>query len=1252
MRRATPRFGIILIVLLAGLGLLLAHGSVRGSSLVPASDSATAVRTPTEKVDQRLYQIRDAMNSRSLASVEIEKSFQVHLHGDSVQVEVLLRQPLDEAIRLRLSGSGGRIEIHHQQWVQMVVPLLNLEWFNGCADVISAAIPARSQPSEYTSEGLGVIRATNFHKRGYYGAGVSIAVVDVGFLGYSSYVGSELPISMTAASFRADGVIDGVTDHGTMCAQIIHDVAPQAELMLLAYETRTEFLALLDWVPKNGFQVVSCSNTWLTVGWPDGTSEISQRVSDVSASGTVWVNAVGNNALAHWSGTFSDPDADSWHNFSGAVEQNQIQLNAGDRIQLSLIWNNWPLTYNDYNLYLVNASGVTVSSATNVQIGSEPREVIDYLAATSGSYYVRIQKVEAAGDAQFHLYCLVNGSATSVTMQYSNPEGSVTIPADANNAIAVGAVRWNSTTVIESYSSRGPTGDGRIKPDFVAPTCVSVAPGVTFCGTSASCPHVAGAAVLYLDYSPDTPPTSLISVFQSLALDLGAPGKDNVFGWGLLQLPALNAPPILTNPGSKSVREGWPLNFTLQATDPDGDVVTFRSPALPKGASLSSSGSFSWLPNFIQAGTYPVMFIASDGTLADSEQITITVEQAGNQRPVLAAIGPKSVKEGENLNFGVSASDPDSTVPYLNAYNLPVNASFVDHHNGTGTFNFNPDTKQGGVYHVTFAASDESLADTEIVEITVTETNLPPVLTPIGSQSVKEGDSLIFVVAAIDPDGTAPVVTSGALPTNASFTPLGGGTARFAFGPDYSQAGEYRVWFFAADAADLQLRDSEEVAITVVNTNRPPAFVSTFSDTEIVEDERLSVHVRAVDPDGDGIFLGHEFAPDGEVFADSGNGAAHFAYGTSYRDVDSTYLIRFTATDRASPEVAETLYLTVKNRQLQVTDVQPQPLPEASDMLIDAVIYFEFNEAIDTASLTRGVFLQSAKGDTLSPVYDAAALRLYVFHGSDYFREFDTITVSMNLSLLDLAGHPLGNSVHKELRTGTSVYPGDTDNDGFVDERDVLPLGVFWGLAGATRGEAPDLEWRQSPAHVWATPAATYADADGSGRVDALDICAIIANWGAGRPMRTGSTLSASLTADEVGMVFEDSTLEALRKAVVDCPDGEGKQAVIRMLEGWMRSESEHLPADYDLDQNFPNPFNPFTVIRYTVMSGSHVELTIYDVLGRTIRTFVDDPKSGGTYSLIWDGTDDKGACVATGVYFYRLSADGFVQTRKMMLLK
>jgi hypothetical protein len=94
------------------------------------------------------------------------------------------------------------------------------------------------------------------------------------------------------------------------------------------------------------------------------------------------------------------------------------------------------------------------------------------------------------------------------------------------------------------------------------------------------------------------------------------------------------------------------------------------------------------------------------------------------------------------------------------------------------------------------------------------------------------------------------------------------------------------------------------------------------------------------------------------------------------------------------------------------------------------------------------------------------------------------------------------------------------------------------------------------------------------------------------------------------------------------------------------------LPTEFELSQNTPNPFNPTTQIAFALPSASKVNLTIYNVLGQQVKTLVDDYMNAGYQSVTWDGTDDYGGAVASGVYFYRISAEQFSDTKKMLLLK
>lgn len=91
---------------------------------------------------------------------------------------------------------------------------------------------------------------------------------------------------------------------------------------------------------------------------------------------------------------------------------------------------------------------------------------------------------------------------------------------------------------------------------------------------------------------------------------------------------------------------------------------------------------------------------------------------------------------------------------------------------------------------------------------------------------------------------------------------------------------------------------------------------------------------------------------------------------------------------------------------------------------------------------------------------------------------------------------------------------------------------------------------------------------------------------------------------------------------------------------------------DLALNQNYPNPFNPETAIRYELPRATNVRMTIYNAQGQAVRTLVDGPRPAGAQAVRWDGRDDRGRGVASGIYYYRLEAAGFSETQKMLLLK
>ncbi|MDD4309825.1 MAG: FlgD immunoglobulin-like domain containing protein, partial [Candidatus Cloacimonetes bacterium] len=106
------------------------------------------------------------------------------------------------------------------------------------------------------------------------------------------------------------------------------------------------------------------------------------------------------------------------------------------------------------------------------------------------------------------------------------------------------------------------------------------------------------------------------------------------------------------------------------------------------------------------------------------------------------------------------------------------------------------------------------------------------------------------------------------------------------------------------------------------------------------------------------------------------------------------------------------------------------------------------------------------------------------------------------------------------------------------------------------------------------------------------------------------------------------------------------------VVQSGSSTEDPVTPVITALERNFPNPFNPETTIRYSVKESGMVKLSIYNLKGQLIRSLVNETKTSGNHRVIWNGVDDRGQSVASGIYFYRMDATNFSSTQKMMLMK
>ncbi|MCY2990031.1 MAG: tandem-95 repeat protein, partial [Planctomycetota bacterium] len=488
-------------------------------------------------------------------------------------------------------------------------------------------------------------------------------------------------------------------DEGRAMLEIVHDVAPGARLAHhSAIQSETSFAQGIRELAKAGARVICDDVVYFTEPFfQDGI--VAQAVDDVvNTYGVTYVSAAGNDADRSYKATFTDAGS-GFHDFDPAAAvdtRQQITVPADYRVTLILQWDDPFYTTNgvthDFQVRVYDAAGVEVLSTvgkgtTNNLATQQPLEVVSWKGSGAGIYQVEIQRVAGSGTSQIQ-YVLSTNSDVGTIDEYATHSGTVHGHAAAAGAIAVGAVPYYSPDNIEPYSSWGdatiyfdPAGTRlttpqvRPKPDVVAPDNANTTffgrdipqdPDVfpNFPGTSAAAPHVAGVAALLLDVNPHLTRAELYQVLTSTAVDLGAPGRDTVYGFGRVDAEAARlaaaAVTDITGPTaslfSPATTSGWDVtSLTVRFTEP----LTATAAANPANYRLVEDGANPADP--VDDVAYTVAVNYND----DAREAKLTFTAPGTRLPIghyhLTLDGTNGLADptGNPLNGGL-----DQVIPF------------------------------------------------------------------------------------------------------------------------------------------------------------------------------------------------------------------------------------------------------------------------------------------------------------------------------------------------------------------------------------------------------------------------------------------------------------------------------------------------------------------------------------------------------------------------------------------------------------
>jgi hypothetical protein len=299
-----------------------------------------------------------------------------------------------------IAASGATVEKTAGDLVQVLATPAQLAGLQAAPGIFYVRAPAHRQADAVTDEGVASTNAIGVQLAGQTGAGVKVAVIDLGFIGLAgSQASGDLPASLTTVDDCA-GQFNAYTEHGTAVAEIVHKMAPDASLYLICIDTEVDLANAETYAKANGITIINHSVSWFNSSRGDNTAPAGSpvaTVTDANSNGILWVNAAGNYATQHWSGRFINNGSDlNVFNTSNGDLGNSFWLSNGQGTCAFLKWDAWPTTTMDYDLYLVRSSDdIIVAGSENNQDGyaQAPTEATCYTNPDAGQYFfVGIEK--------------------------------------------------------------------------------------------------------------------------------------------------------------------------------------------------------------------------------------------------------------------------------------------------------------------------------------------------------------------------------------------------------------------------------------------------------------------------------------------------------------------------------------------------------------------------------------------------------------------------------------------------------------------------------------------------------------------------------------------------------------------------------------------------------------------------------------------------------------------------------------------
>lgn len=449
----------------------------------------------------------------------------------------------DAAALMRQAAAAGLpVEAVAGDRVQLAVPVDRITELGMWEGLSSARLPWRAT-EKTTTEGYDATMAEDWHTQGVRGSGVTVGVLDVGFRKLDQLPPEDSPADLETDFSRGNAES---TEHGTAVTEILHDFVPDASFRLASFSTDVEFCAAIESMVEADVDLISASIGFDNLWHADGTSPVTRCADWAVEEGVPYFAAAGNENERYRVGPLAYDSEDGTIAIDGRWEI--WAATAAGNASVIFRWSDeMQSATQDIDMIVYNDDGSECGRSSESQDGGNGSYPIEIVSAVGCSRWVQAVIYSTRMEADLsgldgYLYSTFGLEAEAQTQTTD-----LTLPGDTVNGITVGAYYPADDgspegALIASYSSHGPTDDGRQKPDVVAPTGVSTSTygRSPFDGTSAATPHAAGVGALWIDATGQRDsPARLKSWMMNSTDDLDPPGPDNASGEGALSIGAI-----------------------------------------------------------------------------------------------------------------------------------------------------------------------------------------------------------------------------------------------------------------------------------------------------------------------------------------------------------------------------------------------------------------------------------------------------------------------------------------------------------------------------------------------------------------------------------------------------------------------------------------------------------------------------------------------------------------------------------------